>query len=298
MLYREGEALFPTGISAFSPWGDLLMVKRMEPVDLFAVNLESPFGLAEEGDAPNISDMNLCAEDAAVAVLQQAGIGLVTNANNHAADCGFSGLLHTKDVLEEVGIFIQGSYSPTQFINSGGQVLAVLSLDDYSGGYDAEAVKNALKTARESSDLVLVSVHWGQEYQAGPTLHQQELAQELVDAGADVIWGHHPHVLQRMEWLRSSVDGHEGLVMYSLGNALSDQWMLPDALRTAVIRIEFSDHKVEEILVVPLEMDTTSNGLELRQSAEELDWFNQRLGLNELKNRGVTIRLFVMKDNK
>lgn len=296
MLYRGGEALFPSGYSAFSPWGDLLEAVRIEPADLFAVNLESPFGLGEVAAAPEMTDMSLCAEDSALGLLQQAGVGLVTNANNHTADCGTAGLEHTKKVLDAAGILLQGEAASTRFIPVGEQVLAVLSLNDYAGDYNVGEIKEELHLARETSDLVLFSVHWGQEYQAGPSPRQQELAQELVDAGADVIWGHHPHVLQRMEWLHSTVDGHAGLVMYSLGNALSDQWMLPDAQRTAVVRIAFKDHKLEEILIIPLTMDKTQNQLKLMEDPKQLDWITQRIGVNDLNKQSVNIRVFDMGD--
>lgn len=292
VLYRAGEALFSHTNSALSPWGDLLKVERMEAVDLFAINLESPFGLGVVPDTPKLTNMNFCAEDAAVALLQQGGVDLVTNANNHALDCGLAGVQHTTEILVRAGILQQGKQTAIQFIPVGDQVLAVMSLDDYTGDYDIAEIAADLQSARQASDLVLVSVHWGLEYQAGPTLHQRELAQELIDAGADVVWGHHPHVLQPVEWLRSSVDGHPGLVLFSLGNALSDQWMLPDALRTAIIRIDFKHHKIVDIVVVPLEMDTNLPSLQLIENPQKLDWINQRLGLSGLERKGVTVRLF------
>ena len=292
MLYRGGEALFSINHAENSPWGDLLVVNSLEPTDLFAVNLESPFGLSLVANQLENPMMNLCAHDTALQHLQQAGVNLITNTNNHVNDCGFAGLQHTNELLDQVGIYHQGTQSTAQFIPAGDAVIAVLSLNDYEGDYEIATVLEELKKAREASDLVLVSVHWGQEYQAGPSQRQQDLAQALVDAGADVIWGHHPHVLQRMEWLRSSADGHTGLVMYSLGNLLSDQWMLPDALRIAVIRLEFSDHKVKDILVIPLEMEKDSQELHLVKEPQLLNWYLERLALDGLEKKGAAVRLF------
>ena len=94
------------------------------------------------------------------------------------------------------------------------------------------------------ANFVVVSTHWGNEYQAGPDDRQQILAQAWVDAGADVIWGHHPHVLQRMEWITSNEDNHEALVMYSLGNLLADQFMLQDAQRSALSQGEMKNGRI------------------------------------------------------
>jgi len=292
MLYRGGDALFSVNDTENSPWGDLLVVNSLEPTDLFAVNLESPFGLSVVADDLENPLMNLCAHDTALQYLQQAGVNLITNTNNHVNDCGFAGIQHTSELLDQVGINHQGDQSTTQFIPAGDAVIAVLSLNDYEHDYEIATVLEELKKAQEASDLVLVYVHWGQEYQAGPSQRQQELAQVLVDAGADVIWGHHPHVLQRVEWLRSSADGHTGLVIYSLGNLLSDQWMLPDALRTAVIRLEFNDHKVKDILVIPLQMEMDSQELRFVNEPQLLNWFMERLALDSLEKKGATVRMF------
>ncbi|HNR01918.1 MAG TPA: CapA family protein [Anaerolineaceae bacterium] len=298
MLSRGGDPLFLNEDSTYSPWGDLLRVKQAAPVDLFAVNLESPFGEFDPDFAPNNLDMNLCADDASVALLQLSDVGLATTANNHAGDCDLIGIQHNAKVLEQAGIYHQGSGSAIQFIPVGEQVLAVFSLNDYSGDFDIKDIEVELSNARETSDLVMVSVHWGKEYQAGPSPHQQELAQLLVDAGADLVWGHHPHVLQRMEWLSSFRDGHAGLVLYSMGNLLSDQWMLPDALRTAVVRIGFSNHKIRDIQVIPLEMDMDPERLLLMSEPLQLDWLGQRLELDGLHRKGVTITMFDMGDSR
>lgn len=292
LLYRAGKPLFPVEDEAISPWGDFIKVKQEEHADLFAVNLESPFGLRVVEHGLENPSMNLCADDDALQHLQQAGVNLITNHNNHVNDCGFSGQQYTDELLDQAGILHQRNHSSVQFVPAGGAVIAVLSINDYERDYEIVTVVNELKKARGASDLVLVSVHWGQEYQAGPSQHQQELAQLLVDAGADVIWGHHPHVLQRMEWLRSSADGHTGLVMYSLGNALSDQWMLPDAQRTALIRLTFSHHQVKDILVVPLKMDMSSRTLLLEKDPQLFNWYVERLSLESLEKKGTTIRLF------
>jgi poly-gamma-glutamate synthesis protein (capsule biosynthesis protein) len=86
---------------------------------------------------------------------------------------------------------------------------------------DLEPALQAVREARSQADLVVVSIHWGNEYQHQPTKRQRDIAHALVTAGGDVILGHHPHVLQPVELLDAG--GRKVLVAYSLGNFISNQ---------------------------------------------------------------------------
>ena len=86
---------------------------------------------------------------------------------------------------------------------------------------DLEPALAAVREARSQADLVVVSVHWGNEYQRQPTQRQREIAKRLVEAGCDLILGHHPHVLQPAEIVEAG--GRKALVAYSLGNFISNQ---------------------------------------------------------------------------
>lgn len=79
-----------------------------------------------------------------------------------------------------------------------------------------------MRRTRALADLVVVSLHWGDEYAADPTPWQRRVASELIEAGADVILGHHPHVLQPIE-SHAARDGRVGLIVFSLGNFVSSQ---------------------------------------------------------------------------
>ncbi|MDX1807598.1 MAG: CapA family protein, partial [Paenisporosarcina sp.] len=87
---------------------------------------------------------------------------------------------------------------------------------------DLPLIQQNVDTAKNLSDVVVVSMHWGNEYESMPSLFQLDLAQKLSDMGVDIIIGHHPHVLQPMDWIERP-DGSKTLVMYSLGNFLSGQ---------------------------------------------------------------------------
>jgi len=80
-----------------------------------------------------------------------------------------------------------------------------------------------------------------------------------------------------------------------MGNLLSDQWMLPDALRTALVRIEFTDHRITEILVIPMEMDMTTKQIVLVEDADGVEWFEKRLDLDGLSTKGLRIGIFELE---
>ncbi len=285
-LARGGEALFAAGDN---PWGDLLPHRQSNDDAYFAVNLESPLGSMKKGLDQNATSMNLCAPPESVQILEEEQINLATTANNHAKDCSGSIEDSTQQILEGAGIVTLGGQGEILYQEISGRKIAFLTLNDYSEPYELNAVLEQVKHARNTSELVVISIHWGQEYQVSPTLHQRELAAQLVDAGADIIWGHHPHVLQPMQWMQSKADGHTALVMYSLGNLLSDQWMLPDVLRSAVVRVDFDRRGIQRVEIIPVEMDFSTRILHLMQNKDELLRLSNRLNLDGLQKGNVEV---------
>lgn len=276
-LAREGEPLYSGDIN---PWGDFLAIRRTMDDSFFAVNLESPLGnLREDLDAESLA-MNLCAPSGSVKVLTDAAVNLVTTANNHLQDCANSGE-NSAAILDAAGIAQAGGQGEILYKKISGRKAAFITLNDYSAPYELDSILSQVKLADQNSQLVVVSVHWGQEYQVNPTTHQKELAGQLVNAGADIVWGHHPHVLQPVEWIRSTEDGHKALVMYSFGNLISDQWMLPDALRSVVVSIEFDQEGIRKIMLIPVEMDFSSRSLRIVNNAEDIQWWSDRLNLDD-----------------
>jgi poly-gamma-glutamate capsule biosynthesis protein CapA/YwtB (metallophosphatase superfamily) len=188
--------------------------------------------------------------------LIDAGVDIVSNANNHSLDKSENGVLKSISYMETAGLPYVGSFKDPEdqkklrILNKNGISVAYLSYTYGTNGIpvpigkdhlvnliDRELMKAEIKLANEQSDIVVMSIHWGNEYQRFPTEEQKSLAQFLVDEGADVIFGHHPHVLQPMEWLKAE-DGRNALVVYSLGNFLSGQmWDYKDIGGLATIEI-------------------------------------------------------------
>jgi poly-gamma-glutamate capsule biosynthesis protein CapA/YwtB (metallophosphatase superfamily) len=182
-----------------------------------------------------------------LAALKKAGVGIVSIANNHAMDAGPDGLIRTIDNLEAAGIrytgagrtqaeaerattatirgvtiaFLGYTYGTNQRLprKKNGPRVNILRPESED---DLAHATEAVRKARTSADLVVVSLHWSDEYRTNPTAWQRRAASDLVEAGADVILGHHPHVLQPVESLTAR-NGRQGLVAFSLGNFISSQ---------------------------------------------------------------------------
>ena len=224
-----------------APVADLLA----EP-DLTFANLETP--VAPDADRGS-REYQFNAPVAAVSALARAGVDVVSLANNHAFDQGRAGFEETvrrvaAAGLAGVGAGPAGRSAGPLVVDVHGLKVAFLA---YAYGFNqpgndcppaasrmpepcvqaslldrARAVEDVRAAAAAGADAVVVSLHWGVEYEAQPRAEDVELAHRLADAGAIAIIGHHPHVLQPVELYRRE-DGSTALVAYSLGNFLSNQ---------------------------------------------------------------------------
>jgi poly-gamma-glutamate capsule biosynthesis protein CapA/YwtB (metallophosphatase superfamily) len=205
--------------------------------DLAFGNLESPLTTAKYIQ----NGYNLAGNPSNVASLTYAGFNVVSLANNHSTDHGPTGLAETGRTLDGAGIahvgagatitdayavHLQVTRSITvaflAYDGTGGSTTAALDTPGTANVGAAQVVRD-IAGARKTANIVVVSVHWGQEYQPMPNPRQRALARTLARAGADVIIGHHPHVVQPLEWLTDNGRSTPTLVAYSLGNFIFDQ---------------------------------------------------------------------------
>lgn len=152
--------------------------------------------------------------------LLYSGIDVVNTANNHAYDFFVEGYLDSLQTLEELGMpyfgnFNLGTTQPQDILfvqTVKGVTIGALGFS-YPQDLDMVKIANRIQTLREQGcDLVIVSLHWGRETKAYPESYQIKYAREIMQAGADIIWGHHPHVLQPVQFY----DGKP--IFYSTGN--------------------------------------------------------------------------------
>ena len=178
------------------------------------------------GDAAKCSPGNrLCfaVADSATETMRQAGFSMVTAENNHSGDLGLAGRIETRETFRQSGMLALDFDSSPQFFRFGEltvgfiAVTTVKAADGRVQQVPSVQLAQKLRLARQLANLVVVSIHWGNELQDWPTDAQQQDSRWLVEHGADLIVGHHPHVVQAP----ACVEGRP--VYFSLGNHLFDQ---------------------------------------------------------------------------
>ncbi|WP_077305216.1 CapA family protein [Terribacillus halophilus] len=174
--------------------------------------------------------------------LKDAGVDVVTMANNHTLDQGEAGIKHAAAQYEKIGLAYTGAYANKQDgekltieTTPEGISVAFLSYTYGTNGIpvpegkdylvnliDKQKIKDDIKRAKQAADATVVSLHFGTEYQDNPNEEQKQLVQLVADEGATAILGSHPHVLQPVQWLTGK-DGNKTLAIYSLGNFIAAQ---------------------------------------------------------------------------
>lgn len=186
--------------------------------DLAIANLEG----AITTTSPVRSSGPLLIPPAAAASLAGAGFDLLGLANNHALDAGAQGLIEMARLLGKAGIqTVKDGESVVQ--TSRGLKIAFLAWNEFSPKRDQD-LPGLVRSLHRDADIVIVLAHWGQEYQRHPDAQQRRLAGQLLEAGADIILGSHPHVVQDVQLVPA--EGSQAparLVAFSLGNFAFDQ---------------------------------------------------------------------------
>lgn len=261
--------------------------------NLYVANLESPLteDLTSLSNLPN-AEMNVCAGSSQLRVLQSAGFDLLTANNNHQDDCPKGGIFETSQLLEAEGFLTLHESAGTWSKELPEKDLVFIGIDTVGTKLDEESMLFMIRKQKSAGNFVVISVHWGNEYQAGPDARQEQLAQDWVDAGADLIWGHHPHVLQRMEWLTSNADGHQALILYSLGNLVSDQHMLPDVQRSAVVQIAVKNNRIRKITIAPFMVDWDLGSLNFELPQGDLAKILDRLQVEKQSTSGIELSVY------
>ena len=202
-----------------SPWGR--MEKLFHDADWVGGNLEGAIGSPAECLESRSPCFAVPGDD--VVFLQQAGFHGVTIENNHSGDLGAAGRTRTHEALSKAGLeAIDFEHSP-QFIRAGGVKFAMVAItlipsaDRHVQSLPSGEVLAKLRIARHHADLVVVSIHWGNEFIPWPGDSQRNAALWLIEHGADLVLGHHPHVIQPPECVKGKP------VFFSLGNHVFDQ---------------------------------------------------------------------------
>jgi hypothetical protein len=202
-----------------SPWTSLAELFRS--ATWVGGNLEGTLGSASGCEAA--SQPCFATPESAVALLKNAGFSAVTVENNHAGDLGGPGREQTEARFRDAGLLALDFSNSPQFLRFGDVTVALIAItmvraaDGRVQEIPSVEVAQKLRLAQRLANLVAVSIHWGNELQDWPSDAQKTQARWLVDHGASLILGHHPHVVQNAECVAGKP------VFYSLGNHVFDQ---------------------------------------------------------------------------
>lgn len=245
------------------------LLQHVEPLldaDYVTANLEQV--VTDDPDELPDADklIHLAGDRRGVEALADAGFTTLALANNHTMDHGIPGLRDTIAALDEVGLAHAGAGESLgeameiDYQDHDGLTVATLSFSDaYVVGFVARAFQGGVLSAEPdrasrliaeadaNADLVVAHFHWGTEYGFAPTGDQRDLAEMAAASGADIVIGHHPHVLQSVERIDDT------LVLYSLGNFVFDQgWSR--TRESTLARYELSADGTARLEFVPIEV--------------------------------------------
>ena len=225
---------------------------EIQNADYAVCNLEVPLG-----GGPDYSGFpNFSAPDSFAKALREAGFDMMLTANNHCLDRGDSAARRTLRALDTMGIDHIGTYKDreerkdkTPYIKEiGGIKIGFLNYTYGTNGIEPqsnfevnsivrEEIENEIKLSREAgAEILVVAIHWGTEYVVLESPVQKDLAEFLIENGVDIVIGGHPHVVQPMLISHNDKEQKDVLVVYSLGNFISNM-STPDTSGGALVRV-------------------------------------------------------------
>jgi len=239
----------------------------LKTADIVFANLENPI---TPGPEIKTGQMMFHANPGSEQALKDAGVSIVSLANNHTPNFGANGLTDTVKYLDSIGIEHVGAGKNAQdaskavFTTTNGLKIAWLAYNspdvvpksyaasaNHAGTnfMDLERMISAVKEARARADLVIVSMHAGTEYKTSPNKTQKEFAHAAIDTGAEMVIGHHPHVVQTMEEYKGK------FIFYSLGNFVFDQMWSRETREGLGLKITLTKDGVQDVSFLPLIID-------------------------------------------
>lgn len=265
--YGKGDWKFPF----------LKIADFLQKADILFGNLENP--ISDKGQKVG-SIYSFRANPEVIKGLKFAGFDILSVANNHIFDYGREAMEDTFSRLKKAGIdFVGGgfneeeAYSPRikkvkgtkiaflAFTNLGSEYWSAKGNHSGIAWLTAENLKEGIKKAKGKADLVIVSVHFGEEYSFSPTPEQKYFAHLAINSGADLVIGHHPHVVQGIEKYpekKSEISngaGKNGYIAYSLGNFVFDQSFSEETMKGLMLKVLVKDAKIKEIIPIKIKIN-------------------------------------------
>lgn len=234
--------------------GDTLLVnalKKSGKKDFFIINYEGTF---TNSDISQNDLYNFKTDESKASLIKQGGVTHVSVANNHIFDFGNIGFKNTISAIRKQNLTPLGETCKPKILTKGNHKCAILSasLTTYNDSFcisSIEQLKNSVElfgNENQSIPLILY-IHWGLELQPKPENWQRDLARDLVKLGVDAIIGHHPHVIQTIEFINGTP------VFYSIGNYIADAY-LPDTDYSYTVELTVTN-KIQDIKIRPFTID-------------------------------------------
>ncbi len=262
--------------------GDIMLAHRLEPfieeygpsypykytahifkeADISFANLESP--LSTKGEPIPDKEYTFRANPKVTEGLKEAGFDVLSLANNHILDYGEEAFFETIEALDNqiirhvgAGRNIREARKPVILKVKNKKFGFLAYSNTFPKRFWAEenkagsaygkfsSVKKDVKELKEKVDFLIVSFHWGNEEEISPQEYQRNLAHLAIDQGADIILGHHPHILSGIETYRN------GIIIYSLGNFAFGSYS-EKAKESAIFRFHFSKDKLQQLEIIPI----------------------------------------------
>ena len=231
--------------------------KYLNSFDILFGNLEGP--ISDKGVKTG-SIYSFRMDPKSAKALKETGFDVVSVANNHMGDWSRVAMKDTFQNLEDVGIIYSGgghnreeAYKiKTIFKNN--TKIAYLSFSQFGKGYleagedtagiaiiSDEKLKSSIDKADAENDIVIVSFHFGDEYKKEPNVYQKTFARKAIDYGADLVIGHHPHVVQPIEEYKGKY------IAYSLGNFVFDQHFSKETMEGLILKVTVGNKKITDV---------------------------------------------------
>ncbi len=244
----------------------LKIADTLKEADILFGNLESV--ISDKGhDVGGIYSFR--ADPASMKGLTFADFDIVTLANNHAFDYTREALEDTMERLQEAGIEYTGAgfnkeeaHSPTTLLLGEDTKVGFLgytpflypyarATEDRSGvtEYSPEKIREDIESAKEKTDILVVTFHYGEEYQKEPNEDQRYISRRAIDWGADIVIGHHPHVTQPVE------EYEGGYIAYSLGNFIFDQYFSKETMRGFLLKAKIKGEEITDVEKIHYELN-------------------------------------------
>ena len=270
-LFFVGDIMLDRGIEWYSRqhndwgWPFRKIAPTLTAADLVFGNLESV--ISDKGIKQG-SIYSFRAQPKMLGGLKLAGFDVLSVANNHSLDYGIEALLDSQERLRQAGIIPVGAgksaaqaRAPALF-NIKGTTIGILAYTALGSPFwqagektpgvawidtsRLEQLKQDIKKTKQQADIIVVSFHFGDEYQIKPSAMQQFLSRIAIDVGADLVIGHHPHVVQPVEQYK------HGFIAYSLGNFIFDQGFSKETMEGMVLKVLVQEKKITS--VIPLQV--------------------------------------------